>query len=215
MHVTFGRVSAWRWETTSYQPRDSEAVAFNRGYDCDSERVLHINLSRQLSFTDNVIHYYSVVIINICPFHKSLCDYDDKVNSTLMFTVAVPLFISATVHLVVSSSLIIQTHTHSDHCIKTELQTCITTSDEEAKNLIFFFFWFELNVKCSPTALEHATKPQTKTSKLALWFQLRQKLDVIPWSWWRKKERAKKNKNYSSKKLLQCVFKKLFIKWKE
>lgn len=80
MHVTFGRVSAWRWETTSYQPRDSEAVALNRGRDSDSERVLHINLSRQLSFTENAIHHYSVLVTRFWALHKSLCDYGDKVN---------------------------------------------------------------------------------------------------------------------------------------
>lgn len=50
MHVTFGRVSASRWETTSYQLRDSGAVAFNGG--------LHRNPSRHLF---SIIGYHSFV----------------------------------------------------------------------------------------------------------------------------------------------------------
>lgn len=60
MHVTFGRVSASRWETTSYQLRHSGAVAFNGGRDCGSETVLHINPSRHLF---SIIAYHSFVSV--------------------------------------------------------------------------------------------------------------------------------------------------------
>lgn len=75
MHVTFGRVSASRWETTSYELRDGGAVAFNKGHDCDSERVVHINLSRHLSFSDNVsiITQWMLSLINISSLN--LCKF--------------------------------------------------------------------------------------------------------------------------------------------
>jgi len=67
MHVTFGSLSN---KMRNHFLPCQETVSLWRfigGHSCDTERVLHINLSRHHSFSDNVCHHHSDVVIFVLP----------------------------------------------------------------------------------------------------------------------------------------------------
>lgn len=66
-------------KTTSYQLRDSEAVAFNGGHDCGSETVLHIK-----PFETSVFHhrlsFFCICSFNLC---RVICHTSPKCSQWL------------------------------------------------------------------------------------------------------------------------------------
>ncbi len=135
MHVTFGRVSASRWETTSYQLRNSEAVAFNGGHDCGNETVLH-----KKHFN---VCFPSFALINrlylLCQsLQDNLC-WDDKLHVTFMLTLPLTLLSIKTQSKLIRSFSGLSHHRAS--CTLSPL-ACVTPSLTRKQETDLGFFHF-------------------------------------------------------------------------